>query len=171
MYLCLIKLTRTSTQRIQHCSSGMMHRASKSKQLGQSYVLVKMFPISAANSSPPLPSNTGVALAELKKKEKSSFESFCCFYIKTESKTLLHGSQPRQGFTICFSKTYQSTKNSSLPLLGLSGEGVPSSAFTPARMSVFALKKYVKLQIHYIILLSQKFRIIPMITYQNLRIL
>lgn len=25
-------------------------------------------------------------------------------------------------------------------MLGLSGEGVPSSAFTPARMSVFALK-------------------------------
>lgn len=66
----------------------MMQRASKSKQLGQSYVLVKMFPISAANSSPPLPSNTGVALAELKKKDKSSFEKFCCwFYMKIESKT------------------------------------------------------------------------------------
>lgn len=51
-----------------------------------------MFPISAANSSPPLPSNTGVALAELNKKEKGSFESFCScwFYIKNESKTLLH---------------------------------------------------------------------------------
>lgn len=42
-------------------------------------------------------------------------------------------------------------------MLGLSGEGVPSSAFTPARMSVFALKKYVKLQIYYITYITKSY--------------
>lgn len=58
-----------------------------------------MFPISAANSSPPLPSNTGVALAELNKKKKVHSKVFVAvdFILKMNQKLCCIDSSTKVG--------------------------------------------------------------------------
>jgi len=59
------KLTRISTYSFQHCCPGRIHNAVKSKVWDDWYDVARALLISVPNSSPPRPSNAGVALAEL----------------------------------------------------------------------------------------------------------
>jgi hypothetical protein len=49
----------------QHCCPGRIHKAVKSKDWDDWYAVVRELLISVPNSSPPRPSNAGVAFAEL----------------------------------------------------------------------------------------------------------
>jgi hypothetical protein len=62
---CIPALTRISTYNFQHCCPGKIHKAVKSKVWGDWYAVARELLISVPNSSPPRPSNAGVALAEL----------------------------------------------------------------------------------------------------------
>jgi hypothetical protein len=59
------RLTRISTYSFQHCRPGRIHKAVKSKVWDDWYDVARELLISVPNSSPPRPSNAGVALAEL----------------------------------------------------------------------------------------------------------
>lgn len=81
-------------------------------------------PSSAANCSPPRPSNAGVALAELVTRNKTNGTCLQKLYN-----------------SIIVNNNYQSTKYSIFPSLGASGSGVSISTFTHTKTSELANRK------------------------------
>lgn len=115
---------RISTNNFQHDCLETIHNLLKSNT-GQ-WAKVRKRPSSAANFSPPRPSNAGVAFAELRQTKK----------IKNQIPHQM--STKKSQFNIQY---YQSTKNSILPSLGVSGSGVSISTFTHAKISELAKRK------------------------------
>lgn len=128
VYSC--QLTNISIYRIQQCWPAATHNFRKFNVFGWLYALDSKRLISIANSSPPLPSNAGAALAEL-----SSRSATCGHHLQ-------HCSHNDEFITQrWFRHPHQSTKNSSLPSFGLLVSGTLNSALTPTNISVFDCKQ------------------------------
>ena len=63
-------LTKASIYKTQHCFPGRIHSECRSMADLWLYALSKVFASIAPSSSPPLPSNSGEAFAELKEKKQ-----------------------------------------------------------------------------------------------------